>query len=302
MKTFVNSMLLPLAMLVTANSFAQLSNAKTQTIKINGNCGSCEKIIEKAGNQKKAAILDWNKDTKIATITWDSTSTQLDEVLQRVALAGYDNEQFLAPDDVYAKLPACCQYQRELKPAEAKIAHSGVDTSGGHQSHGGHQQQGEQDKSHDVHNAGKPQSVSSLQAVFDGYFLLKDALVKSDATTAATAANGLLKAIAAVDMNKLEHQQHLAWMKVVKEIEAAANRIAQTKDLAKQRDSFAQMAAPFAALAKVAKLANTIYYQHCPMYGNGKGANWLGRENTIRNPYYGSQMLTCGSTVETITN
>jgi hypothetical protein len=28
--------------------------------------------------------------------------------------------------------------------------------------------------------------------------------------------------------------------------------------------------------------------------------NWLSKENTIKNPYYGSQMLSCGSVVETI--
>ncbi|HNK84737.1 MAG TPA: mercury transporter, partial [Flavobacteriales bacterium] len=41
-----------------------------------------------------------------------------------------------------------------------------------------------------------------------------------------------------------------------------------------------------------------IYLDHCPMY-NG-GADWLSREKAIKNPYYGSSMLTCGSVKETI--
>jgi hypothetical protein len=32
----------------------------------------------------------------------------------------------------------------------------------------------------------------------------------------------------------------------------------------------------------------------------GKGANWVSKDNTIKNPYYGSQMLSCGKTLETI--
>jgi hypothetical protein len=36
------------------------------------------------------------------------------------------------------------------------------------------------------------------------------------------------------------------------------------------------------------------------MYNDGKGANWLSKESAIKNPYYGSQMLSCGKTVETI--
>lgn len=53
-------------------------------------------------------------------------------------------------------------------------------------------------------------------------------------------------------------------------------------------------------LIKVSKQEKPVYYQHCPMANKGKGANWLSKENAIKNPYYGSQMLTCGSTVETI--
>jgi hypothetical protein len=30
-----------------------------------------------------------------------------------------------------------------------------------------------------------------------------------------------------------------------------------------------------------------------------KSVDWLRKENTIKNPYYGSQMLPCGKTVET---
>ena len=64
----------------------------------------------------KVASVEWNKDTKMATLTYDGNKTNQDEILKRIALAGYDSEKFLAPDDVYAKLPGCCQYDRELKP------------------------------------------------------------------------------------------------------------------------------------------------------------------------------------------
>jgi hypothetical protein len=36
------------------------------------------------------------------------------------------------------------------------------------------------------------------------------------------------------------------------------------------------------------------------MFNDGKGANWLSKENAIKNPYYGSSMLSCGKTTETI--
>ena len=79
---------------------AQIKNSKTETVKIYGNCGMCETTIEKAGNLKKTAEVDWNKDTKIATITYDEKKTNQDEILKRIALSGYDSDKFLAPDDV----------------------------------------------------------------------------------------------------------------------------------------------------------------------------------------------------------
>jgi Cu(I)/Ag(I) efflux system membrane fusion protein len=44
----------------------------------------------------------------------------------------------------------------------------------------------------------------------------------------------------------------------------------------------------------VQPLDKPVYVQHCPMADNNKGADWLSLEKEIRNPYFGSSMLTCG--------
>ncbi|RYF79677.1 MAG: DUF3347 domain-containing protein, partial [Chitinophagaceae bacterium] len=47
--------------------------------------------------------------------------------------------------------------------------------------------------------------------------------------------------------------------------------------------------------AKALKPGNEpIYLQYCPM----KNASWLSSAKQIRNPYYGSSMLTCGEVTE----
>ena len=51
---------------------------------------------------------------------------------------------------------------------------------------------------------------------------------------------------------------------------------------------------------KAIKNNKPVYYQNCPMYNDGKGANWLSLENKISNPYLGKSMPTCGKTLETI--
>jgi hypothetical protein len=41
---------------------------------------------------------------------------------------------------------------------------------------------------------------------------------------------------------------------------------------------------------------STLYQQYCPM----KKAYWLSETPTIKNPYYGKEMPTCGKTTETL--
>ena len=262
---------------------AQMKNAKTENVKVYGNCGMCEKTIETAGNLKKVTTVDWNKDNKIASISYDSTKTTLDEILKRIALAGYDSDKFLAPDDVYAKLPGCCQYERVNKRTMA--------TNTVIEDHSMHNQENVVDTK---------QETNQLKAVFDNYFEVKDALVKTDGNTASTKAKELLNAINAVKMEKLAAEEHPVWMKVMKDLAFDAEHIADTKDASHQRDHFMPLSENMYALIKVSKTETPTYYQFCPMANDGKGANWLSKENAVKNPYYGNQMLTCGKVVETI--
>lgn len=285
-------MLLVVAILLSsASGFAQKPNLKTETVKVYGNCDMCKSTIEKAGNVKKVAAVEWNKDTRMATLTYDSKKTSPAEILKRIALAGYDSEEFLAPDDVYAKLPECCQYNRILKPVAKPVDKSAAAEN----EHGSHNHSETAQA-----NAVATQNASQLKAVFDNYFSVKDALIKTDAAITSIKAAELAKAIKAVEMTKLSTGEHAVWMNVMKDLAANAEKIAGTRDISKQRENFASLSKNMYELAKASKQDAPVYYQHCPMYNNGKGANWLSRENTIKNPYYGSQMLTCGSIQETL--
>lgn len=91
---------------------AQIKNEKTESVMIYGNCGMCKKAIQKAGTEKDISVVEWNKDTKMATISYDSTKTNQGEILKNIALAGYDSEKIKAKDKDYDNLPGCCQYDR----------------------------------------------------------------------------------------------------------------------------------------------------------------------------------------------
>ena len=125
-------------------------------------------------------------------------------------------------------------------------------------------------------------------------------MVKSDGKLVSTLAKDVLANINSVKMEKLSSEEHTVWMKVMSSLKSNTEKIAATTIIEKQRVVFMDLSANFYALLKVSKQDYSIYYQNCPMYNDGKGANWLSKENAVKNPYYGSQMLTCGKTVETI--
>lgn len=77
---------------------------------------------------------------------------------------------------------------------------------------------------------------------------------------------------------------------------ADAKSISTSSDLKKQRETFKSLTKSTYDLIKVSKSNEVVYKQHCPM----ADADWLSKEKAVKNPYYGSSMLTCGNVVETI--
>lgn len=276
------------ALFTGLSSMAQIKNARTETVKVYGNCEMCEAGIEKAAGKNKISKAVWNKDSKMATITYNGRSTTLDAVLKNIALAGYDNEKFLAPEAAYNKLPDCCKYERSLKiTAKVPSKEPGIAVS-------------KPPVKQQATEATAPNQAAIFKPVLDDYFAVKDALVKTDGNKASVNAASLLKALETVKMESLKTDVHMEWMKVEKDLKMAAKDIADTKDAAKQRKIFMSLSKNIYSLVKITRPAEKIFFQHCPMYNGGNGADWLSKESAIKNPYYGSMMLSCGSTVETI--
>lgn len=127
------------------------------------------------------------------------------------------------------------------------------------------------------------------------YYGVKDALVATDAVKAKTSATALVSALAGLNETKLS----AADKKALATAKTNAAAIAKATDVDVQRDQFEGLSASMIALAKATKPAKT-YVQFCPMAADGKGAFWLSGQKEIKNPYYGSKMLKCGSVKEKI--
>lgn len=130
---------------------------------------------------------------------------------------------------------------------------------------------------------------SKVQAIYDGYITLKNALVQTKYEDAQQAAANLKSA--------------LATFKGCESTALTAEKIAVAKDIAAQRKDFTSLSADLIAMFKHADLEKgSIYVQHCPMANKGDGGDWLASEKNIQNPYYGSEMMECGAVVDEIKN
>jgi hypothetical protein len=291
MKTLIGLIATIPSLLIVAPGNGQIKNAKTITVNVYGNCGTCKRNIETAANTKKVSAAEWNENNSTAVLIYDSTKTTADAILKKIALAGYDNQSYLAPDVAYSKLDLCCQYERK-KISKLTAQHSGEANMKPDMTAMSSQDINKQ--------AAQTKNENILSAVYLAYFGIKDALIKGEGNAASAKAKELFKAVDAVPMDKLSASQHTIWMKHMKDISYNAEHIKSTTETEHQREHFTKLSIAMYEVMKIIKADYPIYYDHCPMYNSGKGGDWLSKESDIKNPYYGSQMLSCGSTKEVI--
>jgi hypothetical protein len=121
--------------------------------------------------------------------------------------------------------------------------------------------------------------------LFNNYINVKNALVKSDSKATSQAITTFYQS--------LKNEQNFAQKD---ELLKATEKLSKADNIEKQRASFNDVSTQMWKLVKGSdKVNQTVYYQYCPM----KKAYWLSKEKDIKNPYYGSSMLTCGKVAET---
>lgn len=141
-----------------------------------------------------------------------------------------------------------------------------------------------------------------IDAALSQYLKVKDALVQTNAADAQKAATDLLTAIEDIPTEKLNNEQkqylnsHCDYIKT-----NAATIKNDSVSISQKRIAFEKVTQSMYALIKSFK-ANQVelYLQYCPMAMNDNGAFWLSDREAVFNPYFGNQMLHCGSVEEVI--
>jgi copper chaperone CopZ len=105
--------ILNLVSLFLLSSVALFAQDKTEKIKVYGNCGMCETRIEKAATDIDGVTsAEWDKETKMLEVKFDSKKADVHKVHMAVAKVGHDTDTHKSKDAVYDALPGCCKYER----------------------------------------------------------------------------------------------------------------------------------------------------------------------------------------------
>ncbi len=141
-----------------------------------------------------------------------------------------------------------------------------------------------------------------LGAAIEAYLRLKDALVATNAETAAAQAKAFTDKVERINSDGITGAALEYWRQQRGALMAHSKQIAEAEAVAEQRTQFDFLSQALISTVKAFGAAQQTYYvQHCPMAFDWEGADWISDAKEIRNPYFGDEMLACGTVEETLT-
>ncbi|CAM4318254.1 DUF3347 domain-containing protein [Gillisia limnaea] len=143
-------------------------------------------------------------------------------------------------------------------------------------------------------NMAMDQNKSESDAIVVNYLELKNALVADNTEAAASSGKKVVSAFKAFDVAKYSEEEQKELNDIIEDAIEHAEHIAESA-MDHQREHFEILSKDMADLVAITGTSKKLYQAYCPMFNDGKGAIWLSEFKEIKNPYYGSKMLTCGT-------
>lgn len=139
----------------------------------------------------------------------------------------------------------------------------------------------------------------SIKEILADYLQMKNAFAKDNSKDAATAGNAMGASFASFNKAALTPDQAKIYNDIEDDAKEHAEHIGMNAGkIEHQREHFDMLSKDMYQLIKTFGAGQNLYYDQCPMYNDGKGANWISETKEIANPYLGKKMPTCGSVKE----
>ncbi|MHC4923558.1 MAG: efflux RND transporter periplasmic adaptor subunit [Planctomycetota bacterium] len=129
--------------------------------------------------------------------------------------------------------------------------------------------------------------LEEVRATVEAYLPVANLLAHDKAVEAVAAGPALAAALRAVSLPGIPE---------------AADGVAAASDAASMRTALKEVTDALHPVIREGgdDRLGKLYLVHCPMAFDHKGADWLAREPKVENPYFGSDMFSCGDVTETL--
>lgn len=151
-----------------------------------------------------------------------------------------------------------------------------------------------------------PAFADALNNVIKPYLAIGNELASDTIGQVPSQAQQLADAIATLIKQNVPGDEHF-WHKhaQVQDAMHAASQLAKVSDISQARQQYASVSINLSQLLKEtgvpANLGQTLTALHCPMFREDQGgSHWLQVDGDVRNPYFGSSMLRCFDTQNTM--
>ena len=142
-------------------------------------------------------------------------------------------------------------------------------------------------------------AIPSITDILNRYLKMKNAFAKDNDKDAAAAGNEMVKAFTGFNKAILTPDQAKVYNDIEDDAREHAEHIGSNAgNIKHQREHFDMLSKDIYQLVKTFGGEQKLYYDHCPMYNDGEGANWISETKDIANPYLGKAMPTCGTVKE----
>jgi hypothetical protein len=185
----------------------------------------------------------------------------------------------------------------ENKKSESMSHQTEIKSSDGHdhgQMEANGAKSGQMDASSMDHSKMNTQKSEQTKLVITSYLQLKNALVADDNKEAAIAAKVLYGTLKGFDISGYSEKDQKELTDIIEDAAEHAEHISDSP-IDHQREHLITLSEDLVDMIAIVGSDRTLYQANCGMYNDGKGAIWLSESKEIKNPFYGSKMLTCGT-------
>lgn len=138
--------------------------------------------------------------------------------------------------------------------------------------------------------------------VYEGYLRIEAALAQDDFQGAKSAFESMHLVLHTLPKEGMDSSALGYWDSLDTRLMKVLHPMASSNDIATMRDHLADFTPLMLdAIEKFGVMdSDPVFLFHCPMAKNNRGADWLQKDSSLRNPFLGKAMPQCGAIVKEV--